>query len=131
MKGEIGMFDPKIEKLRVYQLLQDSTEEYKKYKKRTKLKSSLEIVDEELNKIEQAFKLFESNCKGLVVYDKIFGDYYSEIFHAMINQLRSMFKKHLTKEEVKKLPDFLYYQHIEIERKKLEILNSISKKYLK
>lgn len=117
------------EKSRIYDMLSKDVPEERKARKELIMKQAIGISMDELDELNQKFKVFTDSISHLSIYDHLYKDVIEPYFIKLDTDAQHLIKKNYTSEELDLMPRDTYNLILKQQKIRLELIKAIITKY--
>lgn len=124
-------YDPHQEKEKVYEALSKAYLEGNQLKKEEIFEKAISIALDELKEFTIKFDEFFKSVSHLVVFEDLMKDLLVKGAKQYISDAKYLIEKNYTTEELDAMPEEIYSKVLRTQRSRRDLLQKISKKYIK
>jgi superfamily II DNA or RNA helicase len=123
-------WDRESERKKAYELVEQSLILESQMSKKEKIQRTIEIAKDELKELDEKLHEFLKSVDHLHVFNELLRKPFEQYITHMIQQATYMIEKDYSQEELEQMPENVYNQVVEVQKKRAEILKKIAKSYL-
>ncbi|WP_067923885.1 hypothetical protein [Alicyclobacillus shizuokensis] len=123
------MYDKEVERQKAYAFVSKNLQLEEDLDKKQKFQRAIDFAMDEVAEFEQLLEDFKKRVGHLHVYRLILAPHFEEFMQHSLKSLRTLIEKNYTQEELDQMPESVYNQVVEIQKKRVELLRNIAKTY--
>jgi hypothetical protein len=123
------MWDRETERQKAYDFVVQSMTMQTDLTKQEKIEKAIGIAKEELVEVDEKLASFLESVNHLHVFKELLEKPFIQYITQMKQQANYMLEKNYSKEELDQMPESVFNQVTEVQKKRVEILKKIAKTY--
>jgi hypothetical protein len=122
-------FNREEERKKAYEFVEQSLGHEVNMTKREMVQRAISIAMDELDELDAELHKFLERVQHLHVFSDLIKQPFLQQVNSMLQQAKYMMEKEYTQEELDAMPEQVYNQIVEIQKKRVEVLKKIAKSY--
>jgi polyribonucleotide nucleotidyltransferase len=123
-------YDRELERQKAYEFVEKSLGLEANLSKQEKVLRAIEFAKDELHELDQELHKFLESVNHLHVFNELLRKPFEQYIKSMIQQATYMLEKDYTQEELDQMPEHVYEQVVEVQKKRVEVLKKIARTYM-
>ncbi|CDQ41912.1 hypothetical protein [Virgibacillus salexigens] len=123
-------FNPKEEKMRIYEMLSEASVENYNYSKNELFYQSIDFALSEYKELALAFDSFFKSIDHLIIFREMMESNLKTDTANQLKNLKMLIEKNYDQRELEKMPTSVYNQVLDVQKQRADLLKKVAQTYL-